>query len=287
MRRSRSALGALGAGGLAACLLLSSCGDAGPSRRDVIAATTDEVVPSRYAAAADLAADVVPAIGMWCDGDGADAALAAIDAARGAWIELRPFSFGPANDRRSMFVVDPQVRVEDVDALGLDGAPVDAGSLRELAGADQRGWGAVEHLVTGEPTARRCAYATGAATLVADELAALAEDWLDYGPSLGADDDAANVALRNIVSESLFAAQMVTDEPDPTLDEHRLNGIRLALLGAAGDDGITSLLSDDLVERVTAELDAADAMAIQVTISTDIVGELGTTVNFSDADGDG
>jgi len=287
VKRSRSSLRPLGSGVLVAVLALSACGDSGPSRSDVVASMTDELVPSRYAEAADLAADVVPAVEVWCDGGGSDEALGAVAAARGAWIELRPFSFGPANDRRSMFIIDPQVRLEDVDALGEEGQPVDAESLRELAGADQRGWGAVEHLVMGEPTERRCAYATGAATLAADELAALADDWLEYGPSLSADDDAANVALRNIVSESLFAAQMVTDEPDPVLDEHRLNGIRLALLGTAADEGITQLLSDDLAERLAAELDAADAMAVQVTISTDIVGELGTTVNFSDADGDG
>lgn len=287
MKRSLSLTGPIGAGILAAALGLSACGDSGPSRSDVVSSMTDELVPSRYAEVADLAADVVPAVEVWCDGGGPDEALAAIAAARGAWIELRPFSFGPANDRRSMFIIDPRVRLEDVDALGEEGAAVDAQSLRELAGADQRGWGAVEHLVMGEPTERRCAYATGAATLVADELAALADDWVDYGPSLGADDEAANVALRNIVSESLFAAQMVTDEPDPALDEHRLNGIRRALLGTAPDEGITVLLSDDLTEQLASELDAADAMGVQVTISTDIVGELGTTVNFSDADGDG
>ena len=287
MKRSPALVGPLGASMLAVALSLSACGDSGPSRSDVVSSMTDEVVPARYADAADLARDVVPAVEVWCDGGGADEALAAVDAARGAWIELRPFSFGPANDRRSMFIIDPRVRVEDVDALGDEGAAVDADSLRELAGADQRGWGAVEHLVAGEPTERRCAYATGAATLVADELTALADDWVEYGPSLGADDEAANVALRNVVSESLFAAQMVTDDPDPDLDERRMNGIRLALLGAAAQEGITPLLSDDLVERLTAELDDGDAEAVQVTISTDIVGELGTTVNFSDADGDG
>lgn len=287
MKRSLPVVARFGVVALAGALALSACGDSGPSRSDVVSSMADEVVPARYAEAAELAADVVPAVEVWCDGGGPDEALAAIDAARGAWIELRPFSFGPANDRRSMFIIDPQVRVEDVDALGEEGIAVDADSLRELAGADQRGWGAVEHLVMGETTERRCAYALGAATLVADELAALADDWVDYGPTLGADDEAANVALRNIVSESLFAAQMVTDEPDPVLDAHRLNGIRLALLGAGPDEGITLLLSDDLAERLGAELDAADAMDVQVTISTDIVGELGTTVNFSDADGDG
>ncbi|MGB0114541.1 MAG: imelysin family protein [Ilumatobacteraceae bacterium] len=285
MKRTLLGRAALTVGALS--VLFAACGSSGQSRSDVVASITDEVVPQRYADAADDAAAVVPAVQTWCDAGGPDEALAAVETARGSWTELRPFSFGPTGDRRAMFIVDPQVRLDDVDALGDEGQPVDATSLQELAGADQRGWGAVEHLVTGELTDRRCAYALGAAELVAAEIDAIATDWIEYGPSLGADDEAANIALRNIVSESLFAARMVTDEPDPTLDEHRMDGIRLALIGTGEDGGITVLLSDDVVERLTAELDAGDALAVQITISTDIVGELGTTVNFSDADGDG
>ncbi len=267
-------------------LALAGCGDSGPSRGDVVGAATVDVVPARYTEAAELADEIVAAVDVWCAGGDAAAVVDAVDAARGAWIELRPFSFGPANDRRSMFVIDPQVRTVDVDALGEEGPAVDADSLRNLAGADQRGWGAVEHLATGEATERRCDYARGAAQLTADELAALAADWKTYGPGL-ASADAADVALRNIVSESIFAAQMVVDEPDPRLDAHRLAGIRLALLGGGTDQGIAPLLSDDVVERLRSELDASDAEAVQITISTDVVGELGTTINFSDADGDG
>lgn len=248
---------------------------------------TDGWVPARFAEAAELAGVVVPAVEAWCATGDPGAARAAIEEARGAWIRLRPFSFGPANDRRSMFVIDPQQRADDVDALGEQGHAVDADSLRNLAGADQRGWGAVEHLVSGENTDRRCEYARGAATLTANELGLLADDWVEYGTTLSAGDDQANIALRNIVSESLFAAQMVTDEPDPEVDDDRLAGVRLALLGDGTHDGIVALLSDDVVERLASELDASDAAAVQITISTDVVGQLGTTVNFSDTDGDG
>lgn len=264
----------------------AGCGESGPSRADVVGASTSEIVPGRYADTATRADGVVDAVDTWCDGGDPALVAEAVASARGAWVELRPFSFGPANDRRSMFVIDPQVRTIDVDALGEDGQDVDAQSLRELAGADQRGWGAVEHLATGENTDRRCDYARGAAELSATELGLLADDWTTYGPSLAAT-DAADVALRNIVSESIFAAQMAVDEPDPVLDTHRLNGIRLAILGDGPTEGIAPLLTDDLVDRLDGELDAGDAMAVQITISTDVVGELGTTVNFSDADGDG
>lgn len=288
MRRHRAGLVPVLVGAL---VLLGACGDSGPSRADVIATLADDAVPADYLALADLAGALQPAITEWCDSGDPAVATAAVDATRAGWIELRPFSFGPAGDRRSMFIIDPPTRAEDVDALADGDDPVDADSLRELAGADQRGLGAIDHLLAGEPTGQRCAYALGAADLVTEELAALAQDWESYGPGLSADDEGANAALRNIVSNSLFAVQMTIDEPDPELDEHRLAGVRIALIGGEGTepphDGISPLLSDELVEQLTAELDAGDAAALEITINTDVVGELGTTVNFSDADGDG
>ena len=272
---------------LALTLAVGACGDSGPSRADVVGTATDSVVPARYSAAAELAAAVVPAVDVWCDTGDAAAVNDAVAAARAAWVELRPFGFGPANEQRSMFVIDPRPRFDDVDALGAQGAAVDAESLRDLAGADQRGWGTVVHLAEGDATERRCEYASGAARLTADELDALAQEWTTYGPGLS-ESDAADVALRNIVSESIFAAQMVVDEPDPAFDDHRLAGIHMAVLGdGISNPGLTPLLSDGVVERLTAALDAGDAMTVQVILTTDVVGELGTTVNFSDADGDG
>lgn len=271
---------------IAASCALAACGGSRPSRADVVGAMTSEVVPARYADAAVDADAVIGAVDEWCSGTDPGVVLDAVAAARGTWIELRPFGFGPANDRRSMFIIDPQVRVVDVDELGTEGQDVDATALREFAGADQRGWGAVEHLARGEATDRRCEYARGAAELTAGELHELAEAWTAYGPSLGEAGNA-DIALRNIVSESLFAAQMAVDQPDPALDTHRLAGIRTALLGTGPDEGITPLLSADATAALTAALDSGDAREVQITISTDVVGELGTTINFSDADGDG
>ncbi|WP_040491958.1 imelysin family protein [Ilumatobacter nonamiensis] len=271
----------------AAGLVVSACGDSGPSRSEVVGSATETIVPARYAELAAAAETVVHDVQTWCDGEDATAATDSISAARDEWLTLRPYSFGPANERRSMFIIDPNIREDDVDELGADGAAVDADSLRNLAGADQRGWQAVEHLVAGELTDRRCEYALGASQLTADELAAVADEWVEYGSAVAEDDEAANIALRNIVSESLFSVQMVIDEPNPDTDAVRLEGVRLALVGEDGTGGIAELLSDDLVERLTAELDAGDATALQITINTEVVGELGTTVNFSDADGDG
>jgi hypothetical protein len=201
---------------------------------------------------------------------------------------LVPFWFGPVDDRRSAFVVDPRVNAADVDELLAGDEPVDAASLRDLAGADQRGLGTVEHLLATPPSERGCDYASGATALIVEEGAALTEDWTTFGPTLAPDDAQANDSLRDIVSGALRAVEMAGDEPGTPGTAARLAGARWALLGD-GDDitGVAPLLADATVEQLAAEFDAADAMALERTIVTEVVSELGISVNFSDADGDG
>jgi len=93
----------------------------------------------------------------------------------------------------------------------------------------------------------------------------------------------------------------------------RTAGIRAALLGNSGDGGLSPLLDHDVVEQVAAELDGIDAALdaldssledaieedpqavtsvrqameeLKKTVLTDVVGELGVAIGFSDADGD-
>lgn len=275
---------------IGACIVLGAlagCGGSAPARADTVGAMTSEAVADRYDAAASLAVDVEAAVAAWCAGGDGIPVVEAIAAARAAWLELAPFGFGPGRDRRSRFIVDPAVSVDQIDKLLASDRAVDAQSLRDLAGADERGLGAVEHLAAGEPTERTCAYAGAAAELAAEELAALATEWGEYGPSLADDDRSANTALRNIVSESLFAVDMAGDEPDAPTSPHRLAGARWALLGDGEHAGISELLSATTVEHLRAEFEAADTMALEITIRTEVAGDLGITVNFSDADGDG
>ena len=290
-RASRRALRATSAAVLPLALVLvaAACGG-GESRADVVGAMTSEAVPSRFDELAATASRISPAIATWCSSGDPTGAVDAVAATRDGWAELAVFDFGPSMDRRSMFIIDPQPRLVDVDELVASDQPVDADSLRELAGADQRGLGAIDHLLDGEPGERACAYATGAADLVDEEFEALASDWATYGPELAADDDAANDALREIVSEALFTVHMVTEDPDADLAQPMLNGVRWALLGVDGDEehvGISSLLSEETRQRLDDELAAGDAAELEITITTEVAGELGTTINFSDADGDG
>ena len=268
-------------------VLLAGCSDDGPSRSDAVGELTQAAVPARYAQLAELAEPLPAEVAAWCaDGD-ATALTAVIGDVRAAWLAQSPFWSGPVMDRRSRFAIDPTANPGTIDELVAGDQPVDATSLRDLSSASQRGLGAIEYLVTTAPTERTCAYATGAAVLVTDETAAVADEWQTFGPSLAADDETANMALRDVVSDALGALRIVKDDPEAAGNDARVAGVRWLLLGDDVAPGLAPLLSDATVEQLIAEFDGEAVNEYERTIASSVVGELGITVNFSDADGDG
>ncbi|QQS24251.1 MAG: hypothetical protein IPM43_12680 [Actinomycetota bacterium] len=289
------------AGAVVAAATLPACGNDTPSRAEVVGALTDELVPTRFEELAVSAAELHTGAETFCEGDRSDPAalLGQVSAVRDRWAALRPFWFGPAMDRRSRSLVDYPADAADVAELAASDTPVDPDSLRELVGADQRGLGAIEILATDDPGDRECEYLVSAATLVADETTGLAADWDQFGPTLSVDDAAANAALTDIVSETLFALPLTSS--DNPMAVGQLAGARWAMLGddgatdnGGGARGIAPLLDASVVDQLTTEFDAHAAqpsfdteMALERTIKTNVAGDLGITVKFSDADGDG
>lgn len=287
---------------LTAALLFTACGDAGSNRADAVAAITAEAVPSRFGQFAEVAEMLDNDAAEWCRSGRPEPLLASVESVRVAWVSLLPFWFGPVVDRRSRFIVDPTVTEDDVAQL-LDGnEPIDAVSLRDLYGADQRGLGAIEQLVDivdgSEPTGRECEYVAGSAELVAEEAAALSADWMVAGPQFAADEAAANESIEAMVNEILFGIVGLADASDAAAASSKLEGMRWAILGdqmpgSRNAGGISSLLDADVVEQLAAEFDAATGLdadavrAVEVTITTNVVSALGLSVQFSDADGDG
>ena len=277
-----------------AMLVLAGCGGDDISRAQVVGAMTDERVPDRYDELDASAADLATEAATFCTGDRSDptSLLDAVTVVREQWVALRPFWFGPGMDRRSRNYIDWPVDADDVASLVAGDAPVDAESLRQLVGADQRGLGAIEVLAS-QPDDRACSYIIGSVALIQEETAELAAAWDTFGSTLSTNDDAANGALSDIVSESLFALPS-TGSDNPRADAS-LAGVRWAILGD-GDAvaGIAPLLDDEVVAQLTTEFDAVAAnhtfeavMALERTIKTNVAGDLGITVKFSDADGDG
>ena len=296
----------------AATVTLGACGRDGNDRSTVVGDLVSTNVPERYDGLAASADSLVDAVDDWCasgepggDTGSLDEGIADV---RDGWVALSPFWFGPVMDRRSRFVIDPTARADDVAALVEADDPVDAVALRETVGADQRGLGALEVLadLADDVRGRRiCSYALGNARLVAEETAALAEDWASFGPTLDDSEEVADDTLGEMVNQARFAlATLMTDEEQDTATA-RLAGIRWALIGppgpstAPGDDdgsetGIAVLLGDEVVEQLDAEFRAAETSidddtidALLTTIETNVVSTLGLSIQFSDADGDG
>jgi predicted lipoprotein len=233
------------------------------------------------------------------------------------------------------------------------GAPLDAQYLRTSVSASVRGLGAIEHvLYAGNGTAarlddpRRCAYLQGLTQVVADEAATVRSLWTS-GDDEGVPfrDELAGATDRMSATDSIDAivngmlsrlegsvnrelgralgsgpvdgdTSGIVEGPGGfgVADQRaRVQGIRLVLIGPDGSSGLAPLLDDDLRDRLTTQLDAADAALaridpplvaavdgqraavqaahdalaqLRVTVSTELVSELGVTVSFSDADGD-
>ncbi|MEM8620449.1 MAG: hypothetical protein AAGF73_12090 [Actinomycetota bacterium] len=259
---------------------------------------TDGVVPADWSVFAEQARALDVATEQLCAGGNGEVAdvSSAVASSRDAWTYLNPWWFGPVMDRRSRFVVDSDVERAEIEELLDNGEPIDAAALRDLYGADQRGLGAIDSVLSATLDERACEFVLANAELVRIEADALAGDWADYGPMLGADDAAANEAIELMVNESLFALAALRNETDAAVADATLRGIEWAMVGDGTDTaaGIAPLLDDDvavqLAERLTAAIeDPSDAnlMDVEVTITTNVVSALGLAVQFSDADGDG
>lgn len=344
----------------AAMLVTAGCGSAPPDRGEVLATLADDTIVPTYVELAERADDLAAAIGRVCDQPTEATVVAAADQlarTRHVWSMSEAVWVGPVMERRSWARVDWPIAPDEIEDLIVDpSAELTLDYLGTRIGADQRGLGAIEYLVAGDPSDAataladpdRCAYLAGVTDVVVEEAGLLAADWTT-GEVDGEQTRAAFAAdeggVDSLVNDSLFLLEAMTDlelgvalglmsggVPDPEaivegaggygtddLAAH-LVGLRAVLVGPAGasgdgadSGGLGPLLSEELVTRLAAELDAADAAvaniegplreaaaerpgvvvaarqaikAIQVTVATEVVAQLGVTIGFSDADGD-
>ena len=159
----------------------SDTGGDTPSRDDVVAAITTDVIVPGYERLAAATGALQTALDDLCAQPGDDQLAVAQQAwrdARQAWSATRPYRLGPATDRRAMSRIDFPIDATKITQLLAGTEPVDATAVGSL-GSDQRGLGGIEVALFGDdPTgARPCAYAASAAELVAATAATLAEDW--------------------------------------------------------------------------------------------------------------
>lgn len=239
------------------CLILATaCGGGGPDRPSVLADLANDAIVPAYQQFDAAAADLHAAAERLCGTPG-EAALAearrALGDARGAWSYSETMWVGPVMDRRSWAVVRWPIAVDEIESLIADTSLVlDRDRIANRIGADQRGLGAVEHVLhTAAEGAtatsvsdvldaldgsRRCDYLRGLTGVIAEEASLLAAGWTEswdsgepYRDQFSSPD---GDGLDTVVNDSLFLLEAVTDlelgaaigtmdrEPDPeAIDE--------------------------------------------------------------------
>ena len=332
-----------------------ACGPGGPDEAEVLASITDDVMVPSYEALASETAEFRDALNALCAAPSEAALSDAQEAWRGAreaWARSEASGVGPVLDRRSTGVIAwAIVQPERIDTLLASDSAITADFVRSNISSTQRGLGGIEYVLFEEDAvlaadSRRCSYLTSAASVIADESAALRDDWTaggspykDYFTGRADEPLETSEAVAEVVRTQVFLIRTIVDmrlagalglrgDADPTAIpggaglnaladlRNQMQGMRDVYEGVGEGHGVSDLivpLSEDADERVRAgfeaslaAIDAVDGplreaatesspqalavyealMALQDTISTEVVSLLGVSVGFSDADGD-
>lgn len=181
-------------GGLAfAC---ASTGSPAPTKQDVLAHLTDEVIVPRYQVAAETLNQLQAALrGLCAQADPAQlaAARAAWRDARGAWMRVQAMTFGPATARRARSLVAWQpIDPERIERALQTREAVTPEDVREYFAATQRGLGTIEYLIfqdegavlsrVSSADAVHCQYLTSVGEVAAQEMQAVLAQWTGAEP---------------------------------------------------------------------------------------------------------
>ena len=257
-----------------ACVLLAAACGGDVTRREVLAELTDRVIIPRFEAAASWGAALdasAAALAAQPSGDNLEAARDAWRSARAAWSRTEASWFGPAMDRRSESLVaywlskpnDPANQYpEPIRRRLADDGAIDAAAVVEIFASTERGLHAVEYLLfeprgwilaqLADPASRYASYLLALTAVIADETAALRDEWRgEYGDQFAGRGDRAiseSLGLTELVRVSVFLTETIADmqigaaiaarggEPDPEAipggaGRHALEDIRQRLLG--------------------------------------------------------
>lgn len=297
-------------------LIASGCGSPETNRSEALeTAALQTIVPAYDAFAVDAAA-LDLAVVEFCAApsfDGLSVVGAAIADTHRSWATTETMWIGPVMDRRSWAVIDWPIDADEIDELLADTSiALDAERIGQRIGADQRGLGAIEHLIetsdglTAFDDSRRCDYMLGITAVITSEADAVVGDWTvgfegadPWTDLIGADADANVDAL---VNDAVFMLEATADaelgtalgetDRDQDLDaivegalglgveelRGRIAGLGAVFVGTPGAPGLSGLLGEDLATRLDEQIATADAAL------ADIDGSLGTAVVERPAD---
>jgi predicted lipoprotein len=263
---------------LSAISLTAACGSSGDAadvtREATLASLADNVFVPGYRDAATAAEAFSTAASELEAGPSA----ARLEAVRSAWRDLRlawsatlAYGFGPAEDRRTMSLVDwSPVEPERIDqAIERRGGSVAAEDVRELLASSQRGLWAVEYvlfsddgesLTDGSPgAAARLRFVVANAEAMAAEMRSVATGWTEQTE----DGAAYRSVLTGAAPASLFVNAAVTEVVrGPAFLLQDVADMRLAPAiglrgGDAGLSGMPGLLSGTSARDIRSRLAGA------------------------------
>ena len=283
-------------GALAAAAV--ACGPGGPDESEVLISITDNVIVPNYEALASETAGLHDALNALCAAPSSSTLGHAQEAWRGAreaWSRSEASGLGPLLDRRSTGVIAwALTEPERVDSLLASDFAITEDFIRNNISSTQRGLGGIEYVLfaeggtaslTADPA--RCSYLTAAGKVVADESAALLDDWTvgggspyrEYFTGQSSISLVSTQAVAEVVRTQVFLSRTIVDmrlagalglrgDVDPTAIPggaglNALADLRNGVLGmrdiyeGVGDEGqgISALivpLSEDADERMRA-----------------------------------
>ncbi len=166
-----------------------------PTRQEVLASLADDLIVPRYQSVSTEMGQLRDVLDTLCANPTPDTLASARTAwreARAPWMRSQATWFGPVMQRRSRILVDwSPVDPERIEATLSKRESVSADDVREFFGSTQRGLGAIEYVIFGEDGAAlesvkdaggiRCQYLTALGSVVADEAAAVSNEWSGAG----------------------------------------------------------------------------------------------------------
>lgn len=271
-------------------LALGACGggDDKPSRAEVLKSISQNVIVPKYEAAARTSAYLETTIASACTNPSRlFEANKALKQARMDWKSAEAVFLGPVMDKRTDAYVDYKVDTADVDRLATSSSPVtlDAETVGKRIAADQRGYGALEHLLAGPhiATPRGCEYAKSIANVAADQQQAALTAWTipqgDEPPYRETIVKDPNMALDDLVNDNINLLRAISDlELRPAVGRNGAAGDPTAIQEGALNDGVEAIEASLSGVR-SVLLDSDSEIGISELLTPETAASLGTAMN--------
>ncbi|WP_419916068.1 imelysin family protein [Candidatus Poriferisodalis sp.] len=284
---------------LAAVALLGAACESGPTPRQEAVTSTAADAFSNHVRLNAHAATLADSVDELCatpgqmDEAAADRVADGIEATRRTWSYLESLQLESVQERRSWAVIDWPISTGDITSLLLDETKdLTPERIGKRSGADQRGLGAAEYLLTlhvardgtmpAGTAQRRCDYLSSVVEVIREESELILDDaWLvidsDDAPLFMLIAPDAEMGVDRLVNGAVFLLEAMTDMElgralGETSAEARLDAIVEGPLGLGAAD-------------MLAHLDGLRTVLLGTEHATDFISESGRKLSFAGSSG--